>query len=369
MGIVIRLLLLLAAALALGGRAEAQGDCRRYAQIMVDLGKGRDVTSDDISWSMGIERNRTCANVTPASAAAIAAGAPAQVPAPPPVRYAAPLPAAPANVSLMSGQAGCTPSPRLDPQSSNPCDWFMLALAHQRGDGVPRDHPRSLHFLERAAKAGHATAQLGLGEAYGSGFGGLRADPRAAFHWTLLAAQQRHPTAANILGHYLLKGVGAPADPRAAADWFQKALDGGHLDAAVDLGILYSKGNGVPRDPVRATRYWELAAEKGVTDAQYYLGDAYRMGVGVPFDTGRARFWLRKAHAGGDKDAARILAYMDEVDRRYASMPAVTSSASRGAGSSGPSLSEQAMETHRRQARENCEAALKGANRRCSLPN
>ena len=38
MGIVIRLLLLLAAALALGGRAEAQGDCRRYAQSMVDLG-------------------------------------------------------------------------------------------------------------------------------------------------------------------------------------------------------------------------------------------------------------------------------------------------------------------------------------------
>jgi TPR repeat protein len=357
----------LMAMLLLAEPAQAQGDCDRYAKLLADLGRGASVTSDDIAWSMIIERNKTCANVTPENAASVASGQTASAPVQQAV-VANGTPGVAKDMSLMSGQAGCTPSARLDLQSSNPCDWFMLALAYQQGNGVREDHRKSLDYLIRAAKAGHATAQLGLGEAYQHGFGGLQASATEAFRWTSLAAQQGHPNGAMALGIFLSQGTGTAVDKAAAARAFQASLDLGHLPAAAELGMLYFEGEGVSRDPARAVRLWEYAAERGDADSQSYLGDAYRMGIGVPFDTARARYWLGHAISGGNKYAVKVLAYMDEVDRRYASMPAPSARSSSSSSSSGPSLSEQAMETHRRQIRENCAAALKGANRLCTLP-
>ena len=279
-----------------------------------------------------------------------------------------PVPALPADHIYMPGKANCTASARLDPASQNPCDWFLLAIAYQQGKGVPEDHVRSLDYLMRAAKANHASAQMGLSEAYEYGFGGLQPSKAAAFHWMLIAAQQRHPQAAEHVGEFMVEGKGTPVDPAGALYWFQQALDHGRASAAADMGLVYFEGQGVARNAAKAVQYWTLGSEQGDITSMAFLGDAYRMGEGVPFDTRQARYWLGKARAGGSKYAAKVLAYIDEVDRKYANMPAVRSSGSGGSAASGPSISEQAMETHRRQARENCAAALKGANRLCVLP-
>lgn len=279
-----------------------------------------------------------------------------------------PAPALPADHIYMPGKANCTASPRLDPASQNPCDWFLLAIAYQQGKGVPRDHARSLDYLMRAAKANHASAQMGLSEAYESGFGGLQASKAGAFHWMLIAAQQRHPQAAELVGEFMVEGKGTPADPAGALYWFQEALDGGQWSAAADMGLIHFEGQGLARDPAKAVQYWSLGSDHGDTASMAFLGDAYRMGEGVPFDTRQARYWLGKARAGGSKYAVKVLAYIDEVDRKYANMAAIRTSRSSSSAASGPSLSEQAMEAHRRQARENCDAALKGANRLCVRP-
>lgn len=281
-----------------------------------------------------------------------------------------PAPALPAGHIYMPGKANCTASSRLDPASQNPCDWFLLAVAYQQGAGVPEDHPRSLDYLMRAAKANHASAQMGLSEAYEYGFGGLQPNMAGAFHWMLIAAQQNHPQAEEEVGQFMVEGKGTRADPAGALYWFQRALDHGRSSAAADIGLIHFEGQGVARDPAKAVQYWQLGSEGGDITSMAFLGDAYRMGEGVPFDTRQARYWLGKARAGGSKYAGKVLAYIDEVDRKYASMPAIRTGGAGGTGSAsgGPSLSEQAMEAHRRQARENCAAALKGANRLCVLP-
>jgi hypothetical protein len=279
-----------------------------------------------------------------------------------------PVPALPADHIYMPGKANCTASPRLDPASQNPCDWFLLAIAYQQGKGVPKDHARSLDYLMRAAKANHASAQMGLSEAYEYGFGGLQPSKAGAFHWMLIAAQQKHPQAAEHIGEFMVEGKGTPADPAGALYWFQEALDHGRWSAAADMGLIYFEGQGVARDTAKAVQYWSLGSDHGNIASMAFLGDAYRMGEGVPYDTRQARYWLGKARAGGSKYAGKVLAYIDEVDRRYAAMPVVRTGGSTSGTASGPSLSELAMEAHRRQARENCAAALKGANRLCVMP-
>lgn len=357
MRLLIVLALLLGGAFGIAGTASAQNDCQRYATLLADMERGVSLASTDLDWALGVERSKRCAAPAPVSM-------PAQ-------RYSAgtiPVPALPSDHIYMPGKANCTTSPRLDPASQNPCDWFMLAIAYQQGLGVPKDHARSLDYLMRAAKANHASAQMGLSEAYGSRFGGLQKNAAGAFHWMLIAAQQKQPQAAEQIGEFMVNGEGTPRDPAGALYWFQEALDHGQWSAAADMGLVHFQGGAVPKDPGKAVRYWQLGSDHGDMASMAFLGDAYRMGEGVPFDTRQARFWLGKARAKGSEYAGNVLAYMDQVDRKYASMPAPRNNAFGSSASSGPSISEQVMETHRRQYRENCAAALKGANRQCVLP-
>lgn len=367
----------LAAALAMGiatwggwaDPARAETDCEHYARIMAALRSGAGgVTEGDMAQAMATERRGGCQTATQAASAP---PRPAASPAPAPARMAtvpglvAGIPAA----ALNSGMRLKCPSMHPDPASQNPCDWFALALAYQRGFGVAQDPAQAIAWLEKAARAHHAAAQMGLGEAYSAGYGPLAANPAGAHHWMVMGAQNGNAVAARLLGSYAEHGTGQPVDYSQAAYWYGKALERGDLAGGVWLGVLTASGKGVPRDTARAVELFRMAADEGNPDGMYYLGDFYRMGVGVPFDVAQARYWLRKAQAAGDKDAGTVLAYMDEVDRRYASIPAAhPGGGAFASAASGPSLADQAMEAHRRQYRENCAAAAKGASRPCYIP-
>jgi hypothetical protein len=75
----------------------------------------------------------------------------------------------------------------------------------------------------------------------------------------------------------------------------------------------------------------------------------------------QARLWLGKSAAQGNDFARRTLDYVAEVDRRFVGR-------AQAATGTGPTIADQMMETHRRQYRENCAAALKGASRQCHIP-
>lgn len=350
--------------------ARAESDCDQLQRVMTALRQSQKVETGDIAKAMATERSGLC------KAAAASPPAPVAAPTPTPSVQAAAVAAPPSSPSgvfagftaraIDPGRMRCARPPQPDQNSADPCDWFALALAYQKGFGVPQDARQALMWLEKSAKAGHAAAQLGLATAHASGYGPLNPNPRAAQHWMVMAAQNFNPVAARMLGSYAEYGTGMPVDYAQAAYWYDQALSRNEIEAAVWLGLLHLQGKGVPQNLARGIDLLKLGAEAGDVNAMFYLGDYYRMGIGVPFDTAQARFWLRKSAALGDEDAPRILAYMDEVDRRYAAMP--RSVARNGNVAAGPSFSDQAMEAHRRQGRENCAAAAKGAARPCYIP-
>lgn len=64
-----------------------------------------------------------------------------------------------------------------------------LAGLHAGGFGVPQDTALAAQWYERAARRGHASAQLNLGDAYARGRG-VERDLVAAHMWLSLAASQ-----------------------------------------------------------------------------------------------------------------------------------------------------------------------------------
>lgn len=84
--------------------------------------------------------------------------------------------------------------------------------------------------------------------------------------------------------------------------------DKGAAEAYFNLGILAEDGLGEPRDPVRAVSLYEKGAQGGSVKAQYRLGQVYREGKLVLADPAKAEFWLAKAAASGDQEAAAQLA-------------------------------------------------------------
>lgn len=349
-------------------QARAETDCEHLQRVMSDLRTNRPVLSGDIGKAMATERSGACVASVPSTPPPVqpAQTPPAPMPSPSTPPMISGLTADFTSRALDPGRFQCPRGMRPDLASSDPCDWFALALAYQKGITVPQDPSQAIFWLEKAARAGHAAAQMGLGTAYESGYGPLDVNYAAAHHWMVMGAQNFNPVAARMLGSYSEYGTGTAVDFNQAAYWYDKALERGEIEAAVWLGLLHMQGKGVPQNVARGIDLIKLGAEQGDTNAMFNLGNYYRMGIGVPFDTAQARFWLRKAAARGDEDAVTVLAYMDEVDRRYASMPA--GSGNGRAGASGPSFSDASMEAHRRQGRENCAAAAKGASRPCYIP-
>ncbi len=89
-----------------------------------------------------------------------------------------------------------------------------------------------------------------------------------------------------------------------------EALDGiGFGEAAFNLGILYEDGLGVEPDMGRALAYYRRGAENGSVKAQFRVGKLYWLGAPqVPADRVEGRRYLAMAAAGGDSEAAGMLA-------------------------------------------------------------
>ncbi len=115
------------------------------------------------------------------------------------------------------------------------------ALAHLgdllvRGDGVPKDEPRGLALLERAARQGQGGAAFRLGMLLAHGEGG------------------------------------AAKDPARALAYFKAAAAGGEAEAFFNLGAAHANGAGVRRNYAEALGWLIAARERGVhADAETRL--------------------------------------------------------------------------------------------------
>ena len=126
----------------------------------------------------------------------------------------------------------------------------------------PAGTEQAVSWLDRAAKAGIAPAQLALGGIYEKGLG-VAKDPQLARVYYLAAAQRGNAKAMHNLAVLYAEGAGGNLDYASAAQWFRKAAMHGLTDSQFNLAVLYERGAGVECDPIEAYKWFALAARPG----------------------------------------------------------------------------------------------------------
>ena len=104
---------------------------------------------------------------------------------------------------------------------------YMLGRMRHQGIAVDRDLYRAFNWYMKAARAGHAGGQAGVGFMYYRGLGGVR---------------RNHAR---------------------AAQWFEKAAEGGVTGAMAKLARMYERGEGVQRSSRTASYWYIMAARRG----------------------------------------------------------------------------------------------------------
>lgn len=164
---------------------------------------------------------------------------------------------------------------------------YRLAVMYREGRGAERDFEEYLWWLNKAAEAGHVTAQVELAAHYQIG----------SFDETPQEEEARN---------------------QLAAKWYRRAAEQGHINAQWIMGIFYRFGIGVPVSATDAAAWYRLAAEQGHAMAQCSLADMYEEGEGVPQSFAEAELWYRRAAAQGEEDAIKALEKLPKKVERAA---------------------------------------------------
>jgi TPR repeat protein len=230
-----------------------------------------------------------------------------------------------------------------------------LGRMYNYGWGTPINVRKALEYFQKAADAGDPLGQNGMGfmRLRGLPEAGIEQDPREAFRWFQLAAEQglglalknvadayrlgqgvapdqgravlyaRRAQEALVkaadsgdldamgwLANLLETGPEATRDPELAASWYRKAADQGDPVAQHNLGLMFLAGRGVPKDEAQASAWMRKAAERGDASAQNDLGALYAKGLGVAKSEEQAVLWYRQAAEQGDAHAQNNLGFM-----------------------------------------------------------
>lgn len=156
----------------------------------------------------------------------------------------------------------------------------------------------ALDIWQKAAEAGDARSQYGLGYLYQFGLG-TDPDNTQAKAWYEKAAAQNEPDALFALGRMYESGSAGGVDRKRAMELYRQAAATGRSPAAeYALGRIYMRGLGVPRDEKTALDWLTKAAQHGQPAAQYMLGEAYESGGVLKPDKVMAYYWYSGALDG-----------------------------------------------------------------------
>jgi len=162
-------------------------------------------------------------------------------------------------------------------------------------------------WLQRAALAGDARAQLLLGKLLLKGAPGMPAQALAAQAWLEAAFKGGQPGAAHYLGLIHRQDVpGQARSPEKALQWLEEAAKAGFADSQFLLGQMVMTGDGTAADPVRARKWFEAAAEQDHPEANLQLLMAYtRNELGLKRNAeAETRQWMEAQHSLRHRPAA-----------------------------------------------------------------
>jgi len=164
---------------------------------------------------------------------------------------------------------------------------------------------KGLTSLKEAARQGVVNAQWDLSNVYCFGVSGHVPKRRGkALDWCERAAEAGHESAQQQLAYQYYHGrdfLGVPRDLAKAAKWRLRLAERGDREAQYDLAGMYFRGEGVPLDADVGMRWLKTAAIQGYARAQCRLGRLYaeggdkRLGLAIEKDYSGAHDWLQKA--------------------------------------------------------------------------
>ena len=177
------------------------------------------------------------------------------------------------------------------------------------GRGVPKDGARAVTVLEEAIARSNTEAVVTLAKAFNFGWWDVEKNgPRAA---TLArqAVQAGDPAAKALLGLMLVEGTAVPKDEAQGVLLLRQAAEEGDLGGMVETARLYLRGDaGVAKDMAAGLEWYRKAADRGSRAAQYGIALAYINGWGVPVDLDAGARWADAAARQGDGWAQFTLA-------------------------------------------------------------
>ena len=179
---------------------------------------------------------------------------------------------------------------------------FALATQLLDEKSGKRDPARAGALLEKAAAAGHPTANYNLALALLAT--GREADDKRAIASLEVAAKTGVGDAMHALGILAKQGRGMPASEEVSARWMKQAAAAGNIPGTVEYAIMLFNGIGTAKDEAAAAKLFRRAAAQGNPVAQNRLAKLYQFGLGVPPDTIEAVAWHLAARAQGLDDAA-----------------------------------------------------------------
>lgn len=163
----------------------------------------------------------------------------------------------------------------------------------------------------RAARAGHASAQLALGRRYLFGGSGLPRSPKTALYWLDRAANQQQEDAWMLIGRHVPFEVAREVmQPSSMSIWYERAYDAGMAEAGlVYARLVLQQSASTPGARRKALAALEAAAHAGITEAQWLLAQQCgNADASAHIDNGVAVLWITRAAEGGLPAAQRALA-------------------------------------------------------------
>jgi len=158
----------------------------------------------------------------------------------------------------------------------------------------------ALKVLTESALHGNAEAQYRVGLQYCGGIGVPKNDSEG-MNWLMLATQQEHVEAEDLLSEIYYKTLKDPNDIK-AEEWFVQAVTQGYgkvkqvmIEAQYRVGAKYYKKKMFPE----AIKFFMNAAENGHASSSYNVGVMHYRGVGVLQSDTEAMKWLEEAKKNG----------------------------------------------------------------------
>ena len=131
----------------------------------------------------------------------------------------------------------------------------LLAIMFEKGSCVPQSDELAVEWYRKAARAGQKRADMGLGNMYYEGRGGLKKDDEQAYAWYERASEKGFYCATNLLANGYINGHGGlPKDVGLAVALLEEIVECKHPLAMTTLAMIYLHGaKGVPQDLRRAS--------------------------------------------------------------------------------------------------------------------